>query len=281
MQKKQVWTSVIKPKNGWFDIDLKELWKYRDLVRMFVKKDVVTYYKQTILGPIWFVLNPLLTTTIFTIIFGLIAKITTEGVPSFLFYMLGNTVWILFSTSVTNTADTFIRNAGMMGKVYFPRLTVPISTVIFAVISFFVQFGVFLLMWLYYWITGAIQPNWFILLTPVLLLHESMLGLGVGIIISSLTTKYRDLKMLVTFGITLWMYVSPVVYSVASIPEKYRSLYMLNPMVPILEMYRYAFFGVGTVNVGYYVCSFIITLLILALGVVLFSRIEKTFADTI
>ena len=277
----QQWTSVIKPKTGWFDIDLKELWRYRDLVKMFVKKDVVTYYKQTVLGPAWFILNPLLTTTVFTIVFGIIANISTEGVPSFLFYMLGNTVWLLFSTSVTNTADTFIRNSGMMGKVYFPRLTAPIATVVFAIISFFVQFGVFLLMWIYYWITGTIQPNWLVLMTPILILHEAMLGLGTGIIVSALTTKYRDLKMLVTFGVTLWMYISPVVYSVASIPEKYRAVYMLNPMASILEMYKYAFFGTGTINIWYYVCSFVVTLLILAFGVILFSRVEKTFADTV
>ncbi len=277
----QRWTSIIKPRTGWFDINLKELWQYRDLVKMFVKKDVVTYYKQTVLGPTWFILNPLLTTTVFTVIFGLIAHISTDGIPGFLFYMLGNTVWILFSTCVTNTSNTFIRNSGMMGKVYFPRLTVPIATVLFAVISFFVQFGVFILLWFYYWITGAVQPNWFVLFTPVLLLHESILGLGCGIIISSLTTKYRDLQMLVTFGITLWMYLSPVVYSVTSIPENLRVLYMLNPMAPILEMYRFAFFGVGTVSVGYYICSFVMSMLILSVGIVLFSRIEKTFADTV
>ncbi len=277
----QKWTSVIAPKTGWFDVNLKELWQYRDLVKMFVKKDIITYYKQTILGPAWFILNPLLTTTVFTVIFGMIANISTDGIPSFLFYLLGNTVWILFSTSVTNTSNTFIRNSGVMGKVYFPRLSVPIATVIFAVISFFVQFGVFLILWLYYWINGAIQPTWIVLLTPILLLHEAILGLGCGIIISSLTTKYRDLQMLVTFGVSLWMYLSPVVYSAASIPESYRTLYMLNPMTPILEMFRYAYFGVGTIQLGYYFCSLSSSIIILIVGIILFSKIEKTFMDTV
>ena len=281
MNNKQEWTSEIVPKNGLFDINFKELWQYRDLVKMLVKKDIVTYYKQTILGGLWFVLNPLLTTVVFTVIFGMIANISTEGIPGFLFYMLGNTTWILFSTCLTNTSGTFMRNSSIMGKVYFPRLTVPISTVVFAIVTFFVQFGVFLLIWAYYLIIGTITPNWWVLFTPFMLLHEAVLGLGCGIIISSLTTRFRDLQMLVTFGVSLWMYLSPTVYSVVSVPERYRSVYMLNPMAPIMELFRYAYFGTGYISTGYYSLSLVVSLLLLGIGVVIFSHIEKTFMDTI
>lgn len=277
----QKWTSEIVPKRGWFDVNLKEIWQYRDLVKMFVKRDITTYYKQTILGGAWFILNPLLTTTVFTIIFGIIANISTDGVPSFLFYMIGNTVWVLCSTCVTNTSNTFIRNSNIMGKVYFPRLTVPISTMFFAIITFFVQFAVFIIMWIYFWVTGAIHPTMAVLLAPLLIVHTGILGLGCGIIVSSLTTKYRDLQMLVTFGINLWMYLSPVVYSVTSIPERFKGWYMLNPMAPVLEMFRYAFFGTGTPCFGYYFISLVTSLGILCLGVITFSKVEKTFMDTI
>lgn len=281
MRQQQKWTSIILPKTGWMDIDLNETWQYRDLIKMFVRKDIVTYYKQTILGGAWFILNPLLTTTIFTIIFGVVANISTDGVPNFLFYMIGNTVWGFFSTSLTQTSNTFIRNARIMGKVYFPRLTVPISTVAFAGICFFVQFGVFLLIWIYYWTTGKITPNLLVLYTPLLLLHEGFLALGCGIIVSSLTTKYRDLQMLVQFGVNIWMYASPVVYSSSSIPTKYRYLFMCNPMAPILEMFRFAYFGAGNCNWTAYIISIVVTAIILSLGVILFSKVEKNFMDTI
>lgn len=278
---KQNWTSVIVPKTGWFDVNLKEIWQYRDLIKMFVKKDIVTYYKQTVLGGAWFIINPLLTTTVFTIVFGMIANISTDGIPSFLFYMLGNTVWLLFSTCLTNTSSTFIKNASIMGKVYFPRLTVPISTVIFAITSFLIQFAVFIIMWIYFWVHGAVNPNWLVLMTPLLLAHEAILGLGCGIIVSSLTTRYRDLQMLVAFGVSLWMYLSPTVYSASSIPEHIRWIYMLNPMTPILETFRYSYFGVGYTSPAYYIISLIMSLLILFLGIMLFSKVEKTFMDTI
>ncbi len=281
MNEQQRWTSVILPRTGWMDIDLKETWQYRDLIKMFIRKDIVTYYKQTILGGAWFVLNPLLTTTIFTIIFGIVANISTDGIPSFLFYMIGNTVWVFFATSLTQTSSTFIRNASVMGKVYFPRLTVPIATVAFAGLCFFVQFGVFLLIWTYYWVTGRITPNLLVLGTPLLLIHEGILALGCGIIVSSLTTKYRDLQMLVQFGVNLWMYASPVVYSASSMPPKFRWLFMCNPMAPILEMFRFAYFGAGTCNWGAYCVSVAVTAIILVLGVVLFSKVEKNFMDTI
>ncbi|WP_370766456.1 ABC transporter permease [Intestinibacter bartlettii] len=276
------WTTEIKPKTGWFDINLKELFQYKDLITMFVKRDFKTLYKQTILGPLWIIINPLLTTIMYTIVFGNIANISTDGMPQIVFYMLGTTVWTYFSTCLTKTSTTFTANAAIFGKVYFPRLVTPISTVISGLINFAVQFVMFLCFAIYYYISGApIHPNIYILITPLLLLQLALLSLGFGVIISSLTTKYRDLAVLVTFGVQLWMYATPVVYPASQIGGRLKTLMMLNPVSPIVESFRYAFLGSGSIPWNYLGISVITTLVVLFIGVVLFSRVEKTFMDTV
>lgn len=275
------WTTVIKPKTKLLDLNLKELWQYRDLIVMFVKRDFKTMYKQTVLGPLWIIINPVLTTVMFTIVFGGIANISTDGMPQFVFYMAGNTIWAYFSTCLTKTANTFINNAAVFGKVYFPRLVTPISTVLSGLINFFVQFALFLIFVIYYAFQGNVQPNIYILLTPFLLIMLAMLALGFGIIISSLTTKYRDLAILVTFGVQLWMYATPVVYPISQIPLKWRNLMLLNPVAPITETFRYAFLGSGTIPWFYLGISVITTLVVLFLGIILFNKVQKTFMDTI
>lgn len=276
------WTTIIKPKTGWFDINLKELIQYKDLIVMFVKRDFKTLYKQTILGPLWIIINPLLTTIMFTVVFGNIANISTEGVPQLVFYMLGTTVWTYFSSCLTKTSSTFTGNAAIFGKVYFPRLVTPISTVISGLINFGVQFLMFLGFMGYFMIKGSpIHPNLYILMTPFLLVQLAALALGFGIIISSLTTKYRDLAVLVTFGVQLWMYATPVVYPASQISGKLKTLMMLNPVSPIVETFRYAFLGSGSIPWNYLGISVITTLVVLFVGVVLFSRVEKTFMDTV
>ena len=279
---KNNWTTIIKPKTGWFDIDLKELFQYKDLITMFVKRDFKTLYKQTILGPLWIIINPLLTTVMYTIVFGNIANISTDGMPQIVFYMLGTTVWTYFSTSLTKTATTFTGNAAIFGKVYFPRLVTPISTVVSGLINFAVQFVMFLCFAIYYYIVGApIQPNIYILLTPLLLVELAALALGFGIIISSLTTKYRDLAVLVTFGVQLWMYATPVVYPASQLGGKLKTLMMLNPVSPIVEAFRYAFLGSGEMPWTYLGISVVSTFIVMFIGVILFSRVEKTFMDTV
>lgn len=282
MESNNNWTTIIKPKTGWFDINLKELLQYKDLITMFVKRDFKTLYKQTILGPLWIIINPLLTTLMFTIVFGNIANISTDGMPQIVFYMLGTTVWTYFSTCLTKTSTTFTGNAAIFGKVYFPRLVTPISTVISGLINFAVQFVMFLGFAIYYYISGApIHPNIYILITPLLLVQLALLSLGFGIIISSLTTKYRDLAVLVTFGVQLWMYATPVVYPASQIGGKLKTLMMLNPVSPIVESFRYAFLGSGSIPWNYLGISVVTTLVVLFIGVVLFSRVEKTFMDTV
>ena len=276
------WTTIIKPKTGWFDIDLKELFQYKDLITMFVKRDFKTLYKQTILGPLWIIINPLLTTVMYTIVFGNIANISTDGMPQIVFYMLGTTVWTYFSSCLTKTSSTFTGNAAIFGKVYFPRLVIPISTVISGLINFGVQFLMFLGFMAYFMIKGSpIEPNLWILITPLLLVQLAALALGFGIIISSMTTKYRDLAVLVGFGVQLWMYATPVVYPASQIGGKLKTLMMLNPVSPIVESFRYAFLGSGSIPWNYLGISVVTTLVVLFAGVVLFSRVEKTFMDTV
>lgn len=276
------WTTIIKPKTGWFDINLKELIQYKDLIVMFVKRDFKTMYKQTILGPLWIIINPLLTTLMFTVVFGNIANIPTDGMPQIVFYMLGTTVWTYFSSCLTKTSSTFTGNAAIFGKVYFPRLVTPISTVISGLINFGVQFLMFLGFMAYFMIKGSpIEPNLWILITPLLLVQLAALALGFGIIISSMTTKYRDLAVLVTFGVQLWMYATPVVYPASQIGGKLKTLMMLNPVSPIVESFRYAFLGSGSIPWNYLGISVVTTLVVLFAGVVLFSRVEKTFMDTV
>ena len=278
----EIWTTIIKPKTGWFDINLRELVQYKDLIVMFVKRDFKTMYKQTILGPLWIIINPLLTTLMFTLVFGNIANISTDGMPQIVFYMLGTTVWTYFSSCLTKTSSTFTGNAAIFGKVYFPRLVTPISTVISGLINFGVQFLMFLGFMAYFMIKGSpIEPNLWILITPLLLVELAALALGFGIIISSMTTKYRDLAVLVGFGVQLWMYATPVVYPASQIGGKLKTLMMLNPVSPIVESFRYAFLGSGSIPWNYLGISVVTTLVVLFAGVVLFSRVEKTFMDTV
>jgi lipopolysaccharide transport system permease protein len=280
-------TTIIRPKTGWFDLPIRELFRYRDLILLFVKRDFVSLYKQTVLGPAWAVIQPFLTTIVFSLVFGTMAGLAPEGVPSFLFYLSGTVVWTYFSNCLTRTSDTFIANSGILGKVYFPRLVMPVSTVLSKLIDFAIQYSFFLVFLVIYGLTGAaIRPNWLILLTPVLLLQLAMLSLGCGVIISAATTKYRDLRMLVSFGAQLWMYASPVAYDMFSMSAfapggKYYGLYMLNPVTPIVNLFRYAYLGIGQVDWMYYGISWAVTCGLLFVGIVLFSRVEKTFMDTV
>lgn len=281
------WDTTIKPTRGWFNFNLKEIYKYRDLILLLVMRNFKVFYKQTILGPAWVVLQPLLTTVVFTVVFGNIAGMPTDGMPSFLFYMAGNIVWHYFSQCLTQTSNTFIQNRQIFGKVYFPRLIMPISTVFTQLINFGVQFAMFLVFMAFYAFKpgSVVQPDWrLILLTPIMLLQLGALGLGFGIIVSALTTKYRDLAMLVTFGVQLWMYATPVTYSTSLIYDKIPSmagLYMLNPMTPIIELFRSAYLGVEMTGMGYWGISWITTAIVLVIGIMLFTRIERTFVDTV
>lgn len=278
----QTWTSIIRPVSGWFDIHLSEIWRYRDLIMLFVRRDFVSVYKQTILGPLWFLLQPLFTTLVFTIIFGRIAKIPTDGLPPILFYLSGVVAWNYFAGCLNSTSNTFVGNAGIFGKVWFPRLTVPISVVITNLITFAIQSLLFLGFYFFFLVRGsAISPNPALCLLPLLILQMAALGLGFGIIISSLTTKYRDLTYLVGFGVQLWMYATPIVYPTSKIPVKWQWIIAVNPMAPIIEFFRYSFLGAGTVNLWQMGLSISMTLLVLVIGVVLFSRVEKSFMDTV
>lgn len=272
---------VIEPKTGWFDLDLEGLWKYRDLILLFVKRNFIAQYKQTILGPAWAVIQPMLTTVIFTVVFGSMAGLSADGVPSFLFYMSGTITWTYFSTCLTKTADTFTGNARIFGKVYFPRLVMPISTVLTNLIAFSIQFAMFLGFLAFYVVRGEVHPSIYILLLPLLVVQMAMLALGSGIIISALTTKYRDLKMLISFGVQLWMYGTPVAYDIRIVPQKLLGMYMLNPMTPIINTFRKAFLGIGVFQPRYYLCGWAVTLVILFVGVILFNQVEKTFMDTV
>lgn len=275
-------TTVITSEKSWFSLKLKELWKYRDLVFLFVRRTFVSQYKQTILGPAWAVIQPLFTTVVFTVVFGNLAGLAPGGVPTFVFYLSGSILWTYFSGCLTATANTFVANSSILGKVYFPRLVMPVSTVFSQLISFAIQFFFFLCFWAYFLFTGAsVQPNLWILMTPVLLMHLAALSLGVGVIISSLTTKYRDLAMAVGFCVQLWMYATPVAYDIQIIPDRLMSLYMLNPVTPIITMFRYAFLGCGELYLPQYVVSLGMTTVLLLVGIMLFNRVEKTFMDTV
>lgn len=274
--------TVIRPVSGWFDIHPSELWRYRDLIMLFVRRDFVSIYKQTILGPLWYLIQPLLTTIVFTVIFGRIAKIPTDGLPRMLFYLSGVVVWNYFAACLNRTSDTFVGNAHLFGKVYFPRLAVPVSVVISNLVTFGIQFTLFLCFLIYFSVNGSTinqQPS--IVFLPLLVLQMAALGLGFGIIVSSLTTKYRDLSQLVGFGVQLWMFATPIVYPASQIPERWQWLIALNPMTPIIEFFRFSFLGVGTVNPLQMGLSALTTLLVLATGIILFSRIEKSFMDTV
>ena len=280
-------TTVIRPKTGWFDLHLRELTHYKDLVFLFVKRNFISMYKQTVLGPAWAVIQPFLTTVVFSLVFGSIAGLSANGVPAFVFSLSGNVLWGYFSGCLTQTSDTFIANSGILGKVYFPRLVMPISTVLSKLIDFAIQFAFLLIFVVFYTLTGAgTHPNGYVLMTPLLIAQMAMLSLGCGVIISAATTKYRDLRMLVSFGVQLWMYASPIAYDMFSMGvfapgSRYYGLYMCNPVTPVVNIFRYAFLGIGQIDWFYYGISWITTVIVLLIGVVLFSRVEKTFMDTV
>lgn len=277
------WSLIIEPRRNLLDLRLGDLWRYRDLVMLFVRRDFVSVYKQTILGPLWYLIQPLLTTITFTVIFGNIASLPTDGLPQFLFYMSGNVIWSYFAECINKTSQTFVNNANLFGKVYFPRLALPISILISNLITFAIQFTMFIGFTLYFAANGAqIRPNWFwVAISPVLIFMMAGLGLGFGVIISSLTTKYRDLRFLVTFGVQLLMYAAPVIYPVSSIPERFRWIILANPMTPIIEAFRYAFLGSGTVNVSQLLYSLGVMVGVVLLGSIIFNRVEQTFMDTV
>lgn len=286
----QNWKTHIVPARSGIRLNGKEVWQYRDLIWLFVKRDFTAKYKQTVLGPLWAVIQPLLTTVVFSIVFGSLAGLTTADVPgetlkmpSFLFYMIGTITWTYFSTTVTANANTFINNRAVMGKVYYPRIATPIATAIAHLISFFIQIALFVVIALVCSLAGIaeLRLSPYLLLFPVLVLQLVMLSTGVGIIISSLTTKYRDLAMLVGFGLQLWQYLSPIPYGLALIPEKYLGLYQLNPVTPIVTTMRLAFFGTGHFDLLYYCISLAVTVVVFFIGLVLFNKIERTFMDTV
>lgn len=289
--KQQKFDTIIKSQQGLLDFNLKELVRYKDLIYLFVKRDFISKYKQTILGPLWAIIQPLFTTVVFTIIFGNLANLTTLDVatkedivvPGFLFYMAGTICWSYFSTTVTATANTFIANSVIMGKVYFPRMVTPIATSLSNFISFIIQFVMFVIIWFFYALGGKtdMRLSSYIILLPLLILQLILLSMAVGVIISSLTTKYRDLAMLVTFGLQLWQYATPVVYGLALIPKQIQWIYLLNPVTPIIITFRYAFFGRGYFSLFYYSIGWGITILLFFIGLILFNRIEKTFMDTV
>lgn len=277
----QKWTETIDADHSLFDLKLKEVWRYKDLVYMFVKRDFVSSFKQTILGPIWFFINPILTTIVYLVIFGRIAKLPTDGAPPLLFYLAGVTLWNYFSSSLLATSSTFTGNAGIFGKVYFPRLVTPLSIVISNLMRFGVQFVLFIIVWIYYLSEGKIHPNIWVLATPLLIFLMALFSLGLGMIFSALTTKYKDLAMLLGFGVSLYMYATPVIYPVSSLPGFFKKLALYNPLTGIFECFKYAWLGVGDFSPLMLGISSVIILVIMAIGIVIFNKVEKTFMDTV
>jgi lipopolysaccharide transport system permease protein len=276
------WDLIITPRKKWYDLQLGDVWRYRDLIALFVRRDFVSLYKQTILGPLWFLIQPLLTSVVFTVIFGNIAQLPTDGLPQLLFYMSGTVLWGYFSSCLTSTSTTFISNAHLFGKVYFPRLVMPISTVISNLITFSIQFLFFMVFYLYFFLRGSdVSLNVWAFSLPLLIFLMAGLGLGFGIIISSMTTKYRDLTYLVSFGVSLWMYATPVIYPVSSIPEKWRWVATINPVTPIIETFRMGFLGAGDASWLGLAYSAGFMLVVMFIGVVIFNRVERTFIDTV
>lgn len=285
MSKQQVdhWDMVIEPREKAWSLRLNEVWRYRDLLLLLVRRDFIAFYKQTILGPVWFFIQPLLTTLMYLLIFGKIAGLSTDGIPGLLFYLAGVTCWGYFSESLTKTSDTFIANASIFGKVYFPRLVIPLSIILSNMIRLGIQFILFLIVWIYYvgFTNENVHPNWAIALLPVLVLLMAFQGLGLGIIFTALTTKYRDLRFLLTFGVQLLMFATPVVYPLSLAPEKYRWVFVANPFTAIVETFRYAFTGAGSFSwyqLGY---STLVTIIIVLLGTLIFNKTERTFMDTV
>ncbi|HEX8280513.1 MAG TPA: ABC transporter permease [Chthoniobacterales bacterium] len=278
----QVWTTRITPHRGWLDWRLVQLWRYRDLIGLFVWRDFVSAYKQTVLGPAWHIIQPLLTTLMFTLIFSKVARLSTDGVPPFLFYLVGTVAWGYFANNLTKTSATFVGNAHLLGKVYFHRLVIPISVAISNLITFAIQLGIFLAALIFYLASGyQLRFTAWIFCTPLFLLMLAGYGLGGGIIVSALTTRYRDLANLVGFGVQLLMYATPVIYPISAMPERYRWIMQINPLSPVIEGFRAAFLGAGTIDLGHLGISFAVMLGVLSIGLMLFTHVERTFMDTV
>lgn len=264
------------------DLKLDEVWQYRDLILLFTKRSFSVSYKQTILGPLWLFINPLLTSVVYVILFGNIAKLSTDGLPQLLFYFAGNAIWGFFSNCVSKNSGTFTNNSNLFGKVYFPRMVIPISNVLSAVVQLGIQMLIVLALLAYYVIVGAVSPNWLCWLSiPLAVAELGAMGMGFGIIISSLTTKYRDLGVLVSFGLQLWMYASPIVYPLSTVSGWIRTVLLINPVTAPVELLRYALLGSGTVSPVFLAISLAVTVLVLFLGFVIFNRVERTFMDTV
>ncbi len=285
MKENDDWTTVIKPKEGLLRVDLKELWRYRDLCNLFVKRNITTQYKQTILGPLWYIIQPAMTVIMYMVVFGGIAKIPTDGLPQPLFYLSGICLWQYFNDCLTKTSNTFTANASIFGKVYFPRMIVPLSTVISNLLRFGIQFGLFLVVYAIYQIfiiPGQIHTNWYALLLPVLVLMLAGLALGFGVLFSSMTTKYRDMSLLLDYFVRLWMYATPVIYPLSTITnEKLRFVMSLNPLTGIVEAFKYGFLGEGQFSWGLLGYSFAFMVVLLSVGIVVFNRVQRTFMDTV
>ncbi|QTV04554.1 ABC transporter permease [Faecalibacter bovis] len=276
------WSNEIGSKHNLLSLNLKEVWDYKDLVYLLVKRDFVTSFKQTILGPLWFFINPIFTTVMYVIVFGNIANLSTDGAPQMAFYLAGVTMWNYFSASLNGTSNVFRGNASIFGKVYFPRLVMPLAIVSSNFMQFAVQFVLFICVVLYYLIfEGNVHPNLWILATPILIVLMAAFAMGMGMIFSSMTTKYKDLSMLLSFGVSLYMYVTPVVYPVSSIPEKFRWIADLNPLTGIFECFKYAYLGVGDFNIGMLIYSTVFIFIILSIGTIIFNKVEKSFMDTV
>jgi len=279
---KNSWDLVLTPDRGWFNIDLKALWNYRDLIFFFVRRDLVSQYKQTILGPIYYVFTPIIGTLINTFIFGKIAKLDTDGIPHFLFYMSGGLFWGYFNNCLNAAKSTFTANVGIFSQVYFPRLSVPISQTISALFRLIIQFGVFFSLYFYFILDGIdLRPSVWMLLIPFLLMQCALLGIGVGVLLSSFTTKYRDLNFVFGFFVTSWMYASPVVYPLSVIPEKWHLLMSLNPMVGVIESARQILFGISSLRIEYVLFGILVNFIVLTIGVLIFNKVERNFLDTV
>lgn len=273
---------VIKPKKNLLDINLSDLWQYRDLIFLMVRRDFVSQYKQTVLGPLWFLISPLFNVLVYTFIFSTVAGISTDGIPPILFYLSGLTLWNYFSGTLTGTSNTFVANAAIFGKVYFPRLVIPISLTISSMIRFLIQFALLTIIMIIYFFKGyEYHFNAFTALLPLIFILTALLSLGCGIIISSLTTKYRDLQQVLGFGIQLWMYVTPIIYPVSIIPEQYKWLVLLNPMAPYIEAFKYGLLGIGSVNPIALIYAIVLTFVLLFSGVLMFNKVETSFMDTV
>ena len=277
------WDKIIDSKKSKFIFNLYEIIQYKDLIKFFIKRDFVVFYKQTILGPLWYVIQPLVNTIVFTVIFGNLAKIPTDGNPPFLFYLSGTVIWSYFAICLTTTSRTFLTNAHIFGKVYFPRVSVPISNVIFSLVQFFLQFIIFLFFYIYFFTNGTslnININLLVIL-PLLLLQTALLGLGFGLLISSLTTKYRDLNFVMDFFVQLWMFATPIVYPLSLVPDNYKLIIAINPMTSVVETFRKIFFDNSAIQIEHIIISLLVTIIIFILGIINFNRVERNFMDTI